>query len=243
MRGRRSSQQRSRLIRFQPSIKINTWRFRTISMSYNHDFIRMQILRMLYDYEQQKPRGSMGQERNDIFAVLRFMFNVPEKIMDFNIEYLEGKGLVKLIKSWGGGILWRNASITPLGIDAVEGKQVFTPELPFLNVNIQQVGDVYGGQVSQAIGSNISTLQVSDSFDIVQKAIRERTDLSDEKKTEALESLQTIVEEVKKETPDAGRLQRAWAWLKRNVGWVAPIITQVLIKYNMTDVLKILGLS
>ena len=211
-------------------------------MSYNHDLIRMQILRMLYDYEQQKPRGSVGLDRNDIFAVLHFMFNVPEKIMDFDMEYLRGKGLVKLYRILSR-VLWHNASITHYGIDVVERKQVFAPILPFLNVNIQQIGPVFGGQVSQAIGPNVTSFQISDSFNIVRQAIQSKTDIPKETKTEALQHLDTLVEEAKKETPDVSRLKRSWSWLKRNVGWIAPIITQLLLKYNMTDALKILGLS
>lgn len=199
----------------------------------------MQILRMLYDYEQQKPRGSVGLERNDIMAVLYFMFSVPEKMMDFNMKYLEGKALVKLFKTIGV-TPWHNASITHNGVDVIESKQHYSRAFPFLNINIQQIGNVYGGHIFQAIGSNVKTTQISDSFKIVYQAIQSKTDIPNGTKTQVLRHLDVLEEEVSRETPDVGRVQRAWAWLKRNANWVVPTLTQILFKYNITEVLKIL---
>ena len=126
---------------------------RLLSMSsINHDEIRHRILRILYEFEQENPtRG--GMTRDEVKKILQ----IPEKQMDFNIHYLDQKGLVELHLS--GSKYWYSVRITAFGIDVITDKEKFSDQFPFMNVPIQEIhGDVYG-TVVQAVESQVSINQ------------------------------------------------------------------------------------
>lgn len=80
--------------------------------------IRNTILEYLYDALEGNP-GGYGIGKSGMLDLLELQEN-PE-IMDFNMLYLEEKGLVKL-KFLGS--LWAYAKLTALGIDVVEKRRI-----------------------------------------------------------------------------------------------------------------------
>lgn len=73
--------------------------------------IRMIILEELYEHALKHPRGFMSKE------LLQKKIGSGEAELDFNIKYLEDKGLIKVENFLGGGFL---AQITVYGIDFTE---------------------------------------------------------------------------------------------------------------------------
>jgi len=47
---------------------------------------------------------------------------------------------------------------------------------------------------------------------------------------ETTRNLDSLQQELMKEEPDVGRVQRLWKWLKRNADWVVPTLTEVVIE-------------
>ena len=202
-----------------------------MALSDSNNWIRIRVLEELYDVYHKAP-GEYGLDRATLLKHLK----VSEELLDANILYLEEKKLIELLKT--SGSIFENAMITAYGIDVIERKGEYGHEFPFLNINVQQIkGNVYG-QAIQAIQSNLEATQnISNSFKKARDIINDDGELSPEIKKEANDQIDILEEESKKETPDAGTVQRSWEWLKRNASIIIPILVDS-VKY-MID--KILG--
>ena len=75
--------------------------------------IRTNILKGLYYFAKNNPGAMM--ERSEVKSKVGIE---DDKILDFNMLYLEEKRFVKLIKYIG--VTWAHAEITSAGIDSVE---------------------------------------------------------------------------------------------------------------------------
>ena len=185
--------------------------------------IRYRILEELYKYEQKEP-GRLGVENEAMLGTL----GATSEQMDFNMLYLEEKGLVELLKVMGS--LWRNVRITALGIDVVENKERYMNDFPFIQAVIQQIqGPIYG-TVVQAVSSQVNfSQQVANAFQEAQRLTNEQS-IAKELKTEITENLEALKREIVSGQPDAGQIQRPWNWLKRNASWVVPTLTQIVVE-------------
>ena len=88
----------------------------------NHE-LRRKILQMLYTCFTEHPyhRITPNEFTEDL--------GVTQRVLDFNIVYLEEKGYVELQKPLEGSI-FVGARITPKGIDLVEDKKRFSELFP-----------------------------------------------------------------------------------------------------------------
>ncbi len=83
-------------------------------MSYRKDAeTRDRILQILCDAERKKPDPGTNVTRDKMLEIL----DIDEKLMDFNIHYLQGKHFITLRQSPNSP--WLYAKITSRGIDEV----------------------------------------------------------------------------------------------------------------------------
>lgn len=182
------------------------------------DEIRHAILELLLKAAKDNPRTA-GMSKLDIDTVLQ----LPEERVEFNMDYLEQKGLV--VRSGLFGPPFWYARITAFGVDVVEHKERFASQFPFMQVTIQRItGNVYGPAV-QAVNSQVNfNQQVTDAFKQAYEMVEAKTDITLEQKEEINKNLKTLEEEVENKEPDAGKIQKAWKWVQRNANWLIPLV-------------------
>lgn len=192
--------------------------------SISDDQIRHQILEILRNSARKNPTNA-GVSREE----MKEMLQISEQIMDFNVFYLEEKGLARLLTVMGTP--WISATITAFGTDVIEQKSRYADEFPFIQTNIQQVfGDV-SGQITQVAGARVNFTQtVTDSFKTAHDIVESRTDITHELREEIKENLKSLEEELKKKEADAGKVQKLWNWLKRNANWIVPTLVTVVLE-------------
>ena len=178
------------------------------------------MLQVLYDEYYENP-VNLGIDRKKMLELLQ----IPEKVMDANMLYLENKGLVRLHKTIGSP--WTHAKITAFGIDVIENKEKYKEKFPF--VQIQEIyGDVYGN-VIQAKDSQIIK-QIDSVFRRARDLTRIKKDIPLDLRKKTEEKLTFLEKELKKEEPDIGKVHGLWNWLKNNASWVIPIIKDVVVE-------------
>ena len=140
----------------------------------NNQEIRHRILDAHYKNKQGAPRG-LGVERNTMLEKLQ----VSANLMDFNMSYLEEKGLVKLFGYFGA--LWNIAQITAFGMDVIENKEQYGEKFPFIKTIIQEIhGDVIG-PVIQTVDSQITfNQQMNNGFQQAYEMNKTKEDISNE---------------------------------------------------------------
>lgn len=184
-----------------------------------HEEIRLRILEILYKHAENQPSNPWLEREN-----LKKDLNVNYKILDFNILYLEEKGLLSIARVIN--LPFARSKITAYGIDVIERKENYAEELPFLKFYIQQIrGNVYG-QVVQAVDSEVHITQI---FQHAREITNKKTDITKEFKKEVLENIKSLEKEVKKEEPDDRLIKRILKWIISNATWLTPIL-QYLIK-------------
>ncbi len=192
-----------------------------MSISPSNDQVRVIILDFLHKELQEHPRDVTNKE-NIVQAL-----GVPQKQLDFNMFYLQEKGLVELITAMDG---WHCANITAYGIDVIENKDSYKSEFPFINnTTIQVQGNNYGAIIQ---ANNHSTIifhqQISDAFKEAYEKIEKEQSLAPELKEQIKVKTKALEEELNKAEPDAGIIQQSWKWIKQNANWLIPTLTQVV---------------
>lgn len=193
--------------------------------SIDHNEIRHRILEILYKFAEQNSQ-SLGLDRERMQKTLQ----ISEKLIDFNMLYLEEKGLIKLFKVTGS--LWHSAQITAFGMDVIENKEKFGEQFPFIRVTIQEIHarDIYG-TVVQAVESQVSfAQQVTKVFQRARKITETKTDIKASLREKTKNHLNLLEEELKRKEPDAGKIQTLWKWLKRNANWAVPTLTEIVLE-------------
>lgn len=191
------------------------------SMSMNKQ-IRYRILSILYDYFHENPK-SAGIDRTNMMKTL----DVTENLMDANMVYLKEKHLVKVIETMGS--LWRVAKINAFGIDVIENKEKYKDQFPFVQVQIVH-GDNYGNMSQASTGSQITINQIVESFQRARDLTSVKTDISEDTQKEVDDNLTTLEDEIKKNEPELGKVQKIWKWLKGNASWVVPILKDIIVE-------------
>jgi len=192
---------------------------------FTDDQVRYLILNFLYQQEREKPDTFTDRDRDTMQRLLK----LPENQMDFNMKYLDQKGLVRL--ELAGGAPWWCANITAFGIDVLEHKETFKHQFSFTNAIIHVQGNNYGN-IAQATNNSIINIgqQVSDAFNKAYALIDGKTDVTVEQKTEIEKQTKILEEELRKNEPDAGTIQHSWKWLRENANWIVPTLSQVVIE-------------
>ena len=122
-------------------------------------------------------------------------------------------------------------------IDAL--KQILTKgvvgQIVIQEMNFNIGGDNFEN-VSQAVittgGStaSIKTGEIINSFQQARTTVDAKQGINTATKDEIKRYLTALEEELKKDEPDAGNIQRSWNWIKRNANWVVPTLTEVVIE-------------
>jgi hypothetical protein len=194
-----------------------------------NDEIRYKILQVLYEIAL---RGTDWRVQR---SYLKTKLNVDEKLIDFNVFYLDSRKLAQVVGLKDGN--WGQVRITGEGIDVYEHKLQFVNQFPFMQIAIQKIdGSVYGSAV-QAVDSKVSLNQrITDSFKQAYSLVESERNVSDEQKTKIEENLGELEEEIKAKNLDIGKVRRLWDWIKDNANWIVPTLKEII-----EDILKTLG--
>ncbi len=198
-------------------------------MSLTHKEIRFHILEILYNYAEENPNDS-HMFRELFFKGLQNAVGkeVPAKPIDFNMIYLANHHLVNIRRT---GPSWISAEITAHGIDAYENPEKSSKTYPFMKVNIQNIYGDHLGDTHQNIDSQVNYIQkINDSFKQVYETLEMKKDIPPQKKKDIRKNSDLLKDELKKNKPDAGKIQRLWEWLKSNAKWVIPLIKDVVLE-------------
>jgi hypothetical protein len=202
--------------------------------SFTSDELRHSILELLYNRNRAVPRNNFFN-REEMLEILR----IPDPEIDFNIFYLRDMKLITLVTAPGKS--WVCASITAFGINVIEHKAKYSEEFSFVNTTIKVLGN--NNVIVTPYGNSNSTVNVSqDNFsNTVSKAfikayeeIENKDDITLQKKIEIKNWTKLLEEELQTIEPDAGKIQKAWKWLKHNADWLVPTLSQIV-----TDGIKI----
>jgi len=191
-------------------------------MSSNKE-IRYMILKTLYTHFHENP-ASMGIGRTTMLEVL----NVLENIMDANVLYLKQKHLVS---SSGVSVafIWKSVKITAFGIDVIENKEKYKDQFPFMQVQIVQ-GNNYGNIAQAGADSQVTITQISETFQKARDLTKATTGISEDLIEEVNDKLTTLEQEINKNEPELGKVQKIWKWLKGNASWVVPILKDIIME-------------
>jgi hypothetical protein len=188
------------------------------------DEIRHAILELLLRAAKDNPTV-VGMNKQQVYENLQ----IPEERIEFNMDYLEQKGLV--VRSGFMGPPYWFVKITAFGIDVVEQKEKFAAEFPFIQVTIQHIGgNVYGPAVQAVNSQVIFNQQVTDAFKRAYDLVESKTDATVAQKDEIKKNLKALEEELETKEADAGKIQKAWKWIQRNANWLVPTLSQVVIE-------------
>jgi len=191
-------------------------------MSSNKE-IRYRILKTLYTHFHENP-ASMGIGRTTMLEVL----NVPENLMDANMLYLKQKRLVNT-SGMRIAFIWKSVKITDSGIDVIENKEKYKDQFPFMQVQIVQ-GNNYGNIAQAGAESQINITQINEAFQKARDETKTVTGIPDELKKQVEDNLTTLEDEIKKDEPELGKVQKIWKWLKGNAAWVVPILKDIILE-------------
>ena len=195
----------------------------------SNDEIRLQILKLLHDHEQENP-GEFGPERDTMLKSLQDKLgsDVTEKQMDFNMLYLEEKNLVKLLKTIG--LLWNNSNITSYGTDVIEHKERYVNQFPFITVQIQNISEstIVGDVVQAQNQAQVVINKINEAFPKARQLTKTMPGKTDDEKREILKKIDELEQHIK--DSDAGLIQKTWNWLKNHALELYPILQPVLIE-------------
>jgi hypothetical protein len=181
--------------------------------------IRSHILRILYEHEMQNPAHYFNTDE------LAPKLAVPSNILDANLLYLQGKGLVQ-----GLGVLGRVTPpivrITPLGIDVVEHPQWFDGKLSINLHTVSVSGDVYG-QVAVA-GRDVTQIQAS-SIDDLRSIVDKREGLSKDTRDSIKSKLGEVEREINSGTVSKTRMEEFKEFFGK-YDWLWPVLVSVISK-------------
>jgi hypothetical protein len=186
-----------------------------------NDSIRYQILEIFYNRATQGTDWRVSREE------LKKLLSIEEKKIDFNVFYLHDRKLASIRELSGNN--WYKATITGKGIDVIEHKQKFSDEYPFIQTTIMQIQGDVNAPVVQSIDSQVNfSQQVSDAFKQAYVIVENRSDVQPEQKEEIKKNLNALEDELQNKEADLGKIQKTWAWIRRNANWLVPTLAQVV---------------
>lgn len=149
---------------------------------------------------------------------------VSQNLVDANLLYLRGKGLIDGPVGLGR-VSPVAIEITPCGIDVVEHPGWFEGKLSVDLKTVTVSGDVYG-QI--AIGEDVTQIQAR-TFDDVEKLIDQRTGLDENTRRKIKSKLDEVKQEIQKETLSRARISELKEFLAK-YDWLWPTIAQLIKK-------------
>lgn len=187
-------------------------------MALRNDEIRARILRVFYDFDPTHPGEYLST--NNLVSQLP---NISENLIKTNFLYLVRSDLLEAT-AYASSPIPLMARITPRGIDVVE-----KPDLAkryAINVQILQVGTVYGQVAQAAQGAAIAQTQTL-TFDSLRKMVQERQDIDDNEK----ENIKKILDELEVGAQQGNLTKKAIDVAKNALakyGWLIPPLLGVL---------------
>jgi len=180
-----------------------------MSASLTNDQIRLVILDAVYNEELKAP-AHFGLDRAKMMELLK----VPENIMDFNVRYLEQKGLVKCMKVMGS--IWYMVKITAFGTDVIEHKGKYKETFSFVNTTIQVNGPNYGNIIQATNNSTVNfSQQIIDAFKKAYEIIETKEGISAENKQQIMQGTKALESELNNKELDAGKFNKHGNGLNR----------------------------
>jgi hypothetical protein len=191
-------------------------------MSLSDEQVRLEILQLLYNRASDNS-SSLGVDR----AIIQATLQIPKQQMDDAVIFLEANGLVALSKADGNK--WTFAKITCDGLDVIENKERFADKFAFIQNATSQIQES-GQQIFSKKGSN------SPFPELVANSFKQASDqvLGSSKSNNDKSKIEKQLKEFQKELTrtqkaDLGSIQKYWEWLKKNAGFVCPVIAPAVL--------------
>ena len=187
-----------------------------------NDWTRYRILEILYGKATE-----LGTDWIVTREELRRLLLIEDKFIDFNVFYLNDMKLAQILQISNRN--WSKVQITGKGIDVIEHKQKFSDEYPFIKTTIMQIQGDVNAPIIQATDSQVNfSQQVNDAFKQAYRMVESKIDMQPEQKEEVKKNLKALEEELRNKEVDLDKIQKTWAWIKRNANWLVPTLTQVI---------------
>jgi hypothetical protein len=191
-----------------------------------NDAVRKQILQYFYDRNASatSPRGKKGSAMkiSDVKRELKTSYGLTRQSVISNLTYLIDRGWVKkhevqkTVTVSGGTIpstvTWYE--ISALGIDKIEGGSEFEPKDRYPGINVNATGT---NVITLGDGNvvNAQFSQLRERLDDLKSQIASSQALSEKEKFDVTVDIDSIENQLAKETPDTTTVARLWSGIDR----------------------------
>jgi hypothetical protein len=192
-------------------------------MSQSDEQVRLEISQLLYNRASDNP-SSLGIDR----AIIQATLQIPQQQMDDAVIFLEANGLITVSKAdWNN---WTFAKITGDGLDVIENKERFADKYAFMQNAISQIQEIgqqkFSKKEPNANFPELAANYFKQASDQVLGSSRSNNDKS--KIEKQLREFQKELTRAQK--ADLGSIQKDWEWLKKNAGFVCPVIAPAVLE-------------
>jgi DNA-binding MarR family transcriptional regulator len=202
--------------------------------------LRQIVLMALYTYHARHPERYGRFDVTPDFLATNLGLNVTDVLRV--VAPMEERGEVKTAQS-AGDPHFQHVYITAKGIEHIDAEPLFntanTARIRMEN-NIS-ISNSQGVAVNTGDNSSVTSnfgaearQSLADHLKIVREAISE-SELTEEAKAAALDHVLTVEEQSEKESPDVGRMQRAWNATKNLIGEVPAIAGKTVVAVKALD--------
>ena len=192
-----------------------------------NDAVRRQILRYFYDRNSQATsrfgkRGS-AVKISDVKAELKALHQLSQSQVMANLTYLIDRGWVKTVEqektvNTAAGTTIPSVvtfyEVTAQGIERIEGPSQFEPPSRYPGINIQASGS---SVVTLGDGNyvNVQHQQLFTKLSELKEAVSESSHLDDGEKLDTAVDIETVKDQLVKNSPDAEVVRRLWPRIER----------------------------
>jgi hypothetical protein len=148
--------------------------------------------------------------------------------MDDAVSFLEANGLVAFSKA--DGTKWTFAKITGYGLDVIENKERFAEKYAFMQNTTSQIQEQGQQKFSKKdFNANFPELVCTSFKQASDQVLGSSKSNSDKSKIE--KQLREFQKELTKaQKADLGSIQKDWEWLKKNAGFVCPVVSPAVLE-------------
>ena len=192
-------------------------------MSLTDNQVRLEILQLLYNLASDNP-SSLGIDR----AIIQATLHISQQQMDDSVSFLEANGLVGLFRA--DGTKWTFAKITGDGLDVVDHKERYAEKYAFTQNETSQIQESKQQKFSKKDPNANFTELVAISFKQASDQVlgSSKSNYDKSKIEKRLKEFQKELTKAKK--ADLNSIQKDWAWLKKNAGFVCPEVAPAVLE-------------
>jgi hypothetical protein len=192
-------------------------------MSLSDNQVRLEILQLLYNRASDNP-SSLGVDR----AIIQATLKISHQQMDDAVSFLEVNGLVGLSRA--DGTKWTFAKITGDGLEVIENKERYAEKYAFTQNVTNQIQEPMQQNFSKKDPNANFTELVATSFRQARDQVLDSSKSKNDKSKIEKQLREFQKELTKAQKADLGSIQTDWEWLKKNAGFVCPVVAPAVLE-------------